>query len=320
MELLTIDNSKRTCYQTCPRKYQYLYILHIISVKGSSALRYGICFHEGMRAMYAHVAKNNWSRDGVPLLKAMEAGKKRWEEEEKRVEVEPDFRTLDTLMLAIMSYIDRFSQDDQLLKIVDAEVKFKILVEKSGLQPFYLTGGIDLEVFMNGIPWIEEFKTTRYQMESYAQKVSRSSQVYTYCWAGNKVLASPPEGAFIVIHSLTAARSRKTDEWGTPKIDFLRLPVLVSKQEIKEFEDGLIKDIISIQKDTGTGNFQQRFESCFTEFYGRFYPCEYLSLCEQRKPAEEVILGYQYKIDEVPWDVLQGLESVQVRTAEVTLT
>ena len=53
--MLELDNSKRSQFVTCPRKYYYSYIRNLRPSQGSTALRYGIVYHAGKDAFYNYI-------------------------------------------------------------------------------------------------------------------------------------------------------------------------------------------------------------------------------------------------------------------------
>lgn len=310
--MLQLDNTKRNTYISCPRKYQLNYINDIFSVKGSTALRYGSVWHKVLEGFYITIAKHGWTALEQAITMAGEMGTKAWEEETDKRSFYDDYRTIQNLMLSFVQYMNHYHGDEGFMEIIKPEQVFKILITPTkleerafpGIQPFYFTGQIDLQVKLSGRNWLMEHKSTGSQISRLSNQLHRTPQIMGYNYAA-KVLSPEgniPDGSLVSIHHLSAYKSRKTGEYGKPKIDFGRVPQIFSDKDLALWRFSFINDAYELQRHLEQGIFPERHTSCYT--YGA---CTYINICEQSRPIGKEILN-GYFIDDDPWDVLKGKE------------
>lgn len=304
-DLLELDNTERTDYVSCPRKYQNRWLRKILSTKGSTALRYGVGWHGCMEGYYGHVAEHGWTRDGNALKAGAELGQEEFWHDSQKLEFRDDYRTVENMLRAFVLYLDHFVHDEGMMDIIETEKIFKILVQPTpieerlfpGIRPFWFTGRMDTEVRLNGRPWLLEHKTTGQALSLQAQRLHRSTQVIGYNYAALSFLEEIPDGSLVVLHHLSAYKSKKTGQYGNPKIDFQRVPQVFAMDDLANFRLGMVRDAWNIQRSIASDYFPMCHYSCYT--YGA---CTYINLCEQnRRPEEEILEGYF--IDEDPWRV-----------------
>jgi len=307
--LLKLDNTKRSTFVSCPAKYNLNWNLGIKPLKGSTALRFGIVWHDVMAAYFGHVAEHGWTKDGGALHAAVEAGQKSWVEESEKQEFWEDYRTLENLMLMLVTYLDHFGTDEGILKIIQPETPFKILVEPTdedlarwpGMKPVLFTGRLDLEVELSLRPWLVEFKSTGQALALQKKRLHRSPQIIGYNYAARDKLDIIPDGSLVTICHISAYKSKKTGLYGNPKIDFARVPQVHTPEDLETWRRGFMYVANQIHECMRANDWPCHQDSCYV--FGR---CAYSDICEQNKPIEEVNLhGYFY--DEI-WDVTAGME------------
>lgn len=303
--MLKLDHTKRSTFDNCPRKYQNNYLRYIIPHKGSTALRYGIVWHSAMEGFYSHIHENGWTRDGKAIERAVQMAQAKWVKVSDKQEFWDDYRTLENMLKALISYIDHFAHDEGLMKILESEKVFMIKIAPKApefklfttLKPFWFTGRCDLEVELSGRQWLNEFKTTGQALSVQANRLHRSPQVMGYNYAASRILKVIPEGSLITLHHLSAYKSKKTGLYGNPKIDFKRVPQVFFEADLKNWRHHMMRAAQNLQACLLADYFPMNLDSCYT--YGA---CTYLSLCEQNRPIGEEVLD-NYFIDPEPWDV-----------------
>jgi hypothetical protein len=313
MTYLELDNSKRSTFIACPKKFYYDYIASLQKVTGNSALRYGTCFHAGMEAYYEHVRVNGWTRDGEALKASIMHAQKIWEEETALfTSFYEDYRNLHNLILALTSYFNHFAADEGFLEVVSPEKAFKILItDKKDDFSFYFTGKIDLKIRLNGSIWGNEFKTSGYTIKQQTERIQRSPQIigYTYAIKETSDDLELPEGFLTTLHQITS-RKKKDGEYGKLTIDFSRSPQVFSHEDVCHWRESILFTAKSLTECIEKDHFPKYYDSCYQ--YGR---CTFMNLCEQNvSPGEEILEGYQKRI---PWDVLKTVkEGAIIETKE----
>lgn len=312
--MLELDNSKRSQFVTCPRKYYYSYERNLRSNNGSTALRYGIAYHAGMDAFYNHIKDHKWTHDGRAIEAAIEAAKASWEEESSKAAFYEDYRTFENLIQSFITYVAHFNSDEGMLKIVETERPFKLsmklsseeekdfpLITQEGLA---FTGKIDAEVLLNDIFWQVEHKTTGQALSIQKRRIHRSPQLIGYTYAGIRLSPNePPGGNLVVFHHLSSRKSKVTGEYGKLKIEFERIPQIYTDGDLASWRISFLNTAENILKNTERNLWPVQLDSCFT--YGG---CSYSNLCEQNAElGEEVTEGFYIA---EPWEVAKGVEVV----------
>lgn len=300
---LSLDNSKRSCWKTCKRKYFFLYEKRIKPTSNSTALRYGQTWHSGLEEFYRDIQEKGWTRDGSAMQRAIFAMRKTWEEESARGSYYNDYRTLENCVKSFLQYVSTFAGDEHMLKVIQSEQEFKILMTPEAndvpFEPFHFTGKIDLVAELNDRRWIMEHKTTGQPLDTQVQRLHRSAQVMGYTYAASRIYkdAEAVEGALITIHYLSAYKSKTSGNYGEPKIDFRRSPQIFSKNDITQWRASFIDAINELRLAKKNNSFPMNHDNCF-----QFGACPYLQLCEQQTDLENIYLTPQFYIDEVEWN------------------
>jgi len=301
---LKLDNTKRETYRQCERKYFYQYVMGYKPIMGSTALRYGIVWHKVLEAFYRHVADNGWTRDGKAIEAGVFAGQEEWNRYSAKQEFYEDYRDLKNLFTSFMKYIDHFAADEGFIKIIEPEQTFKILIEPTPeelilfprLVPFLFTGKLDLAIELNGLPWRTEFKTTGQALAIQKSRLHRRAQYMGYLWAANQDIGVKPEGMLVMLHYLSAYKSKKTGLYGEPKIDFDRSPEIFDKGDLDNWKLSFLSTAERLMIEQERMVWPMNHESCY--IYGR---CTFCNLCEQNKPLmHESLDGF---FQDEPWDV-----------------
>lgn len=314
---LHLDNTKRSSWCTCKRKYFYNFVKNIRPRFGSTALRYGVTWHAGLEAFYQHIKDNGWTRDGSAIEIVTKAMQHEWTLATEGQEFYSDYRTLENCMRAFLMYLGHFSYDEHMLKVIDVEKEFRILMTPTEeeqalyphLSPFLFTGKRDLKVELDGRKWIMEHKTTGQSIQQQAHRLHRSAQIMGYTYAENRIEQDeePAEGCLIALHSINAYKSKTTGSYGEPKFDFLRVPQIFSDNDIAQWRLSFMSVAQEIQIATEANNFPMCHDACFN-----FGNCPYLPLCEQAQSQDlhDIPITDAFKIGE-EWNPGAGTEVIE---------
>jgi hypothetical protein len=307
--MLKLDNTKRETFVSCPRKYYLRFILGLYPDKGSTALRYGVVWHDVMSTFYSHIKENGWIKDGGAIEAAILAGKKCWDEYTGEKEFYPDYKTFENLCNCFLQYIDHFAGDEGFMEVLETESLFQIKThwisdeeEKAfpTLQPFLFTGKKDLTVRLNNQPWFLEHKTTGWALSLKKRDLHRSAQVMGYTYAGKEEFyPEEPAGVLVVFHYLNAYKSKTTGEYGKLKVEFERVPQIFTNEDLANWRLSFLDVAERIQQATIRNIWPMGHDSCYR--YGR---CEFCDICERNVSLEDIAskVPYGYYLDE-PWDV-----------------
>ena len=316
-----LDNTKRAAFVKCRRKYYLQYILNYKTYWGSNALRYGLVWHAGQDAYYNHIKENGWTRDGSALQAAFVAMKKEWEEASAKENFYSDYRTLENCFTSFLQYVQHFNGDELMLEVVRTEEPFKInmAVESEeeeklfkGLKPFHFTGKIDTEILLNGQDWINEHKTTGQPIDTQCNRLNRSAQVMGYFYAKKRKHPEKkaPSGVLMTVHHLSARKSTakgREGEYGTPKIDFRRVPQIFSDNDVEQWRLSFLATALDIQHEMERGLWPMCHDSCFD-----FGACPFLSICEQSTDVNNLWIDEQRYYVAEPWEVAKAITAGEV--------
>ena len=310
---IQIDNTKRSDFSSCKRKYAIAHELGLKSNKGSNALRYGSGFH-GLHEGYFGSLIKGVSDPEQAFYNANMVGQKVWKEETAKAEFnEDDYRTYENCVTAFVQYIGTYQKTDMMsLEVVETETLFKIpmeltdtekklfpLVAEQGLE---FTGKLDLHAMTTGQDWIWEVKTTGQALGLQKSRLHRSPQLVGYNWA-SRALGKPILGNMVVLHHISS-RKKQDGTWGKIKMEFDRDPQIFSQGDLDSWRMSYLatcEEILYHKMLMATDNsfyaFPMELSSCF-----QFGPCGYIPLCKQNRALSDMnVEGYHEEF----WDVLK---------------
>ena len=265
-----------------------------------------------MDAFYNYIKENGWSHDGKAVEAALAAVKTSWEEESSKQTYYDDYRTMENYVQSLMAYISHFNYDEGMLVVVKTERPFKLkmelspeeegnfpLLSKEGLA---FTGKIDAEVLLNGRLWQLEHKTTGQALSIQKKRLHRSPQLIGYAYAGLRLNPEdPPEGGLVVLHHLSAYKSKVTGEYGKTKIQFERIPQMFTDGDFKAWRLSFLNTAERILRSEERNLWPVQLDNCYQ--YGR---CSFAPLCEQNAElGQEILEGFH---ETEPWEVAKGVE------------
>jgi hypothetical protein len=316
MEIPHLDNTKRHCFVECRRKYYLQYVKNLKTFYGSNALRYGLVWHAGMEAYYKNVQEKGYAKDGSALEDALKAMQTEWTETSAKESFYSDYRTLENCFTSLLQYVNHFHQDEMMLKVINTEEPFKIVMKPEtdaeyklfkDLQEFHFTGKIDMEIELNGRQWINEHKTTGQPIDTQVARLNRSAQVMGYFYAKVRMQKGEkrPDGVLMTVHHLSARKSTargNEGNYGTPKIDFRRAPQIFSENDIEQWRASFMSVALDVQRETERNLWPMNHDSCFN--YGS---CPFLNICEQNSDIEDMWIDDQRYYEAEPWEVAKSV-------------
>ena len=304
MEKLVLDNTKRSMFRSCKRKYYWNDVCGYKSNTGSNALRYGSTWHGIQDGFYNFIKKHGWEDKASAINAAITEGKRVWDRESAKQTFYPDYRTFEACGQSFLEYINFYKEDFSFLKIINTEQVFVCPIpieteeEKTlygHLPPITFTGKLDLQVEMSGMKWLHDHKTSGQDLNTQAARLNRSAQFLGYSYAGERVLDFKPDGCMVSLHQLLA-RKTKSGEYGNLTINFLRVPQIFTRDDILQWKLSFLDTCNELYYATMRDNFPMNFDSCY-----QFGACGFTRLCEQnRHPEETNTEGFHVDF----WDVL----------------
>ena len=308
---IKLDNTKRSMCRQCKMKYFLSVVNGLQSNYGSTALRYGVCWHGIQEGYHKWIKENGWPTNSSETMKALtaalELGKAKWDKESLTKTYVDDYKNFNTAVNAFNAYIDYFVQDKDFIKVISTETVFECSInpenreeEKllSALPPIIFTGRIDLCVEMDYMKWIFDFKTTGWYLDQVVSRSNRSPQLIGYSYAGDKILDFKPAGCLVSFAYIGASKSKKTGEYGDVRFDFRRVPQIYTQGDIDAWKLSFIDTCRELHFAMENNLWPESFDNCYQ--YG---VCPYLKLCNQHVSFEELNLeGYHVEF----WDVLES--------------
>lgn len=273
---MKIDNTIRSTFVSCPRQYYWRHVENLQSYHGSTALRFGSAWHAGLEAFYKSLQKEESYSNCIVV--ATTAATEEFETESQKFNFFDDYRTLDTLLQALVQYVDRYYSDKDNFKILDVERIFSIPITSS----LHFTGKIDLIIEMAGQRWIMEHKTTSESIPVQQRKINRDPQLLGYVYAAKHLLDIQAEGIIVNTASVRASKSRSTGLYGSPTIDFGRYMQIYTDGDLDTWLDSFTYTSHQLENSILDNDFPAILDSCY-----RYGACSYTPLCEQNRSPEE---------------------------------
>lgn len=293
--MLILDNTKRSTFCDCPRKFYYKHIRNYETGFGSSAIRYGVVFHAMLETYY----DPNVPADVNRFLHAITEGKKTWEVESEGKEFWQDYRTLENAVECFTQYIENYA-DMYTAGITKTERTFnnKISVTAEDqkrfpwIRDFIFAGKIDAELERDGLLWNVEYKTTGQPLALQEKRLKYSPQIMGYQYQRLSE-GKPVAGTFIVLHQIRANKL-KSGDYGKLTCKFALIPISYTDADLEDWKEGLVATAARIQHAEDHNFYPKDEANCF-----KFGLCQYRILCNQSNFGNEVAAGFTIG---KPWD------------------
>ena len=274
---INLDNSKRSAFASCPRKYYFQYVRHLQPKKGAEPLLFGKVYH-AFHEEYRKATKEGLSRD-IKISKALIYGLSVWEKELACgyvIDAE-DFRTFENCYSAFLKYFETFPED---IEPVEIEYYFsEPLITAGGYDVSYagkidcigkLQKGEDIAIF--------DDKTTSYSLNAIKEQSGRSAQFLGYSWIASRKFSIPTNIAYVncvYLKNLKAGLVIQHD----------RGVCIFSEYDYMEWHKAITNTAYRVIEAHKTNSFPMEFDSCFGK-YGR---CKFLDLCTMPCYSESYI-------------------------------
>ncbi len=291
--MIELDNTYRSTFALCKRKYYFSRELGLTPSKGSCALRYGSTFHALWEGYYSWIKEKGWEQREEAIKRAFTFGEAVWKNEsKKKVFPEDDYRTLENAFEAFIKYCTEYSFDKDTLEVVETEksfrIKMDILPEEEERFPLlkeeeiYFTGILDMQIKMSGLPYIMEHKTTSQNIITQISRLHRSPQIIGYTYVGKAIPQLKAIGCFVNLHQISSKR-KKDGTWGKLNIAFQRSPEIFSDRDLRQWRESFLSTCNDILLAQRTNNWPVQYDSCYS--FGR---CRYCDLCERNISLKEI--------------------------------
>ena len=285
-----INNTYRSNFHACERKYMLSRICRLAPKYGSNALRYGSTWHGFMEGYYKHIQVNGWTRRDIAVEEGVKEGKKVWDTESASQVFNEDYRTFENCCFAFTQYLSTFPQDNCSIKVLHTERHVEVTIghiiidgEKYEVV-FY--GKLDLGIEYGGVKWLVDHKTTGASIDYMADRLKRSAQLMGYSWAG-KSFDFIVEGMMVFFHQLTSRRSKVTGDYGKLTCDFRRIPHIFNEYDLIEWENTIMHTAKRMGYAIKHNEFPQQYDACY-----QFGKCQFSDICEQEISIDKLLTGY----------------------------
>lgn len=275
------DSVSLVALKTCPRLYFYKIVQGWTLFPHPSTLQFGIAYHtlqETFHKLIAHGVDQE-----TTLLRCVRLAGLLGE----RLPPGRNERTKETLVRAIVWHEAQFHKDPAVTAIKKngmpaVEFSFTLPIADVDNTPIYLCGHIDRIVQFQGDTWIQDYKTTKSQLnERFLAQFKPNSQVSGYATAGyilstqpNNIFPSTPKG--VIIDGV---------ELGVTYTRFQRFVLRFTQLELNEW----LSDFIAIIRTVARGYAEQERWPMNESACGNYGGCEFHSVCS-RNPAEREML------------------------------
>jgi len=129
---IVVDNSARSTFRGCKKKYYLQNIKGLQSIYGSTALRYGSTWHAIQEGYYSFIKKHGWSDDPVQIMAATTAGlvkgKECYDADSAKKEYYDDFKNFNTAVEAFSEYLEFFKDDKNFIYLYNFFFKLYIIL------------------------------------------------------------------------------------------------------------------------------------------------------------------------------------------------
>lgn len=276
---INLDNSKRGCYASCPRKYYYQYVRHLQPRAGGEALTFGKVYH-AFHESFRNATKQGLS-DSEKMRICFKHGLDTWNKEMSfgLIHNPEDYRNFENCYLIFMKYLEHYGDD---IVPLETEYYFSEPILSSGEDTVSFAGKIDTIGRLKEGENIAIFddKTTGYSLGAILEQARRSAQLIGYCWIASRHKNFPTSTAYI--NAVYCKPSKKTGEL---KVEHSRGVYIFSDHDTIEWHRSLMLTAEDVLKSHKANYFPMQFDSC----YGKYGVCKFLELCSMPSYNESYI-------------------------------
>lgn len=264
MDKTTFDSSSLGTYISCPRKYYWRYVRHLLPRGYKSApLDFGTAIHEALRIWYT----THDAEEAISTFHDL------WDER-----LEDNKRTHEKGIELLSGYFKKYERET-FTWISEPETVFKL--------DFYgntFVGRFDGVIDFQGLPLIIDHKTATRMGSSYFYKFRPDMQMSAYVWAARQLFGDEIAGALINVLYFT-----------TKKMGYFRSIVERQDWEIQEFLDVASRNIEEIKSKDREDHMDWEPRWAYCQHWST---CMFRDLCTEKNP--EPLVQSMYRVDE--WD------------------
>lgn len=272
-----MDNSGYEDWQACPRLFQLKQIDKRVLVANRAGRNFGSAMHVGWDTRYKLCdTKTPTPEQQSTINESMF----KWFKEHPQPS--DDFRNYDHACKVMERYQDQYGQEQfKILRNRDnkplIEVSFTIPLGTVQNILVISTGKLDMGVEDSTGRWVLDHKTAFQFGDSFNQDMGVNGGQLGYV---NALMKST--GEKVVGYIIDAVRIRRPskaakriDECPIDSTDFMRIPYIVSEDNITEWREDTLEMVSSIMWHHDRGTFPRHRKACVTK-YG---PCDFYDLC-----------------------------------------
>lgn len=294
---LAVDSTSLGEFKTCPRRYYYRIIRGLQPLTISHHLTFGLLYH-GALERYDHRRSALASHDDALDFAVEWVLKETWDSTLQRPAGWGDSnKNRMTLLRTIVDYLDKFGEADPMTTVQLANGKpavelsfsfFSGLKSELTGEPFTFCGHLDRLASLNGIPYVQDRKTTSHTISpGWFAQFSPHNQFSLYSLAAQVVWSVPVRGVILDGAQVAVGFSRferaligrdqsQLEEWHRDAGYQLRAMELCAKEEYWPMND----------------------QSC--DKYGG---CPFRSICSKPPASREQWLQSEFRVQ--VWDPLE---------------
>jgi hypothetical protein len=281
----SIDNTALDAYMTCPKKFEYAYLLNRRGDGTTPALSYGSAWHKAMEAHY----KTNGDESAV--RRAVIMG---WQPHDRT----DDHRTVERVLTEYGNYVKRYGLPDVEARDYGTTVGYPDapLVEISteaawpeALHPY--AGKIDRIIEWHGLFFVEDHKTTSAMGPKFFQQFDPNNQMMGYAWLAQLLTGLPIAGVRINAHAVLKTQSK-----------FEREVVSFAQERLKDWGNNYNYWVRRMETDIKANDFGHDFNACA----GKYGMCPYVPVCTMSPHYRMKVLEKDYPIN--VWNPMEGAD------------
>lgn len=252
------DSSALGCWQMCPRKFYYTYVLGLSPSQPSYAMEFGTFMHDSLSA-----------RTQLGMKEALEVWDK-WPYPESEKFTAPRGMSL------IKEFDNHYKGEER--EVLANESAFKLAMPEGS----FLTGRLDLIVKQQGMAYVLDYKTKSRVGANFIDEFRPNLQMTCYCHACREFIGDC-QGAIVSVINTSDSGKIRFEEQVTSR----------SKYELDLFVfDTFPKLVQDIERAIRTKSFPLFEANC----YKYYVMCQYDKLC--KLGCTESVMGMFYKREE----------------------
>jgi hypothetical protein len=263
--------SKLQMFERCPKAYHFAHEMRLSSKKLALAPTFGSVLHAGREAWIK--GNKNIDHALTTILSTIDGFvAEGWDNFGSDDQELRDFR--EYCVQAMFSYHRHYENDTLVHVPAGLEIDFDL--------PFgsnKLTGRLDGIVILNGLVWVDEFKTTGLTAARYLQSMQMDAKCTAYVWAARQAGFKDVQGVHL---DVLVKKARKSG------FEFVRDILPKTDEQILQWEKATLELFKRKAFCKASGYWPEHYHSC-SNMFGN---CPYIDLC--RFGVTEQLINAQF--------------------------